>query len=197
MAMKKLTIHTVAKIAVALAVITIIVAGGMYWFTQTKHAPSPTPTPSVGSSAQPTTAVNTACQSKNLAASLISGSGAAGTYYYTLALKNTGDSSCTYSGNTTISLFDSNDFALGSPDSDAITKDLTIGKGKTIYSVVGFPNRNNFASQNCSPGVVTLAIYPPTQITPVRVTGLDTLNKGFTDYFCPGFSAQAFSLTKP
>ncbi len=138
-----------------------------------------------------------ACTSANLSATLTNGSGTAGTYYYTLGLKNTGAAPCTYTGSTKVSLLSAQSSTLGSVAS--VTADtLTIAAGQSIYAAVGFPNASNYGnSSTCTIGVTTLSVLPPSQTTAVTVAHLDTLYPGWTNYACPGFSVQAFSTTAP
>lgn len=159
-------------------------------------AGSPSTTSSATTATPSTTASTTtsisACQSSNLAATLANGSGAAGTYYYNLTVKNNGTTSCTYSGTTTVSLLNSSGTALGSATAAINTAHTTIASSASITAQVSFPNSGNYSTGTCKSGVTTLAVYPPNQTTAVTVTGMDTKNAGFTNFYCPGFAVASF-----
>lgn len=133
-----------------------------------------------------------ACQSSNLVATLTNGSGTAGTYYYNLNLKNNGTTSCTYSGTTTVSLLNSSGTALDSKTASINSAHTTIASGASITAQVSFPDSGNFSTGTCKSGVTTLAVYPPNQTTAVTVTGMDTKNAGFTNFYCPSFAVASF-----
>ncbi len=139
---------------------------------------------------------STRCQSENLVATLSGGSGAAGTYVYTLGLKNNGSTECVYSGTTTISLRDRNKTAL--TRSSTTSSEVVIPPGQSIYAPVGFPDASNYTgADTCIAGITDLAVYPPSQTTAVTVTDMAELQPGFTNYACASFSLQSFSLVKP
>jgi hypothetical protein len=155
------------------------------------NTPIVTATPSSG------TVTTAACSSAVLTASLTSGNGTAGTYYYTLNIKNTGATSCVYSGSTKVSLVNSQNAVLGS-SATSTTTPLTLPSGGSIASVVAFPDSSNYSGTNaCKTGVVGLAVYPSSQTTAITVNNINQLQPGFTDSACSGFKVQAFALATP
>ena len=138
------------------------------------------------------------CASADLKASLNSGEGTAGKTYYTLAIQNNGASDCSYTDITRVALLDKSGTEVGS--TSVTSSGLTIATGGSVYSAIGFPDPTLYSNTNgsaCKKGVTTLNVTLDGQTAPIVVTGLDTLQAGFTDYFCPDFSVGAFSTTKP
>lgn len=198
------------KVVIGLLAAVIILGVGMYYAvnkkpaTKTNQNNSSVTTNSYTSNANTnkaattnSTAAMTTCQSADLAATLTNPSGTAGTYYYTLEIKNTGTTTCVYTGSTAVSLVDKNGAALESVT--IITPaTLSLAAGQSLYAAVGFPNASNYANTSaCQAGVTTLAVRVPTQATSVTVKNMETLYPGWTNYACPGFSVGAFSTTKP
>lgn len=139
---------------------------------------------------------NNNCQSTNFTASVNNGDAAAGTYYLTLNLKNTGSTDCNYNGQTTASLTNSNDQVIGSAKTTE-SANLTVKVGQTIYSALAFPNPNNYPDSNaCKSGVTNLAINIPNDSTAIKITNIDQ-KTSYANYYCSGFSIGNLSITQP
>ncbi len=134
-----------------------------------------------------------ACTSSDLSATLLNGTGAAGTAYYNLQIKNTSNKTCLYSGVTAIFPQNSSGSIVGGDATTNAVANFKLSANESIYSDVGFPNPGNFSPGECASGVTSLAVYPPGESKPltINITG-----SNYTNSYCPGFSMNAFS-TKP
>lgn len=153
------------------------------------------------SSPSPTTATMvTTCVSSNLTVSLTNGNGTAGTYYYDLALTNTGATPCTLAGYPTVSVLDKTGGVLGTAvhSGSSTTKSITLASGAAAYAAVGLPNSGNYYGTNttCTAGASSLRVVPATGQSPLTIDNIGQRNPGFTDVYCPSFSVGQFSSTK-
>ena len=157
--------------------------------------PSATASPTATASATPTTVAQ--CASANLAVSLTSGSGTAGTYYYWLTLTNNGSQSCTMTGFPGVSLLDKSGVMLGQASrTSATAQKLTVAAGKAAYSQLGFPDAGNYSSGTCSTGADSLRVYPPNETAPLSIANIAQYNSPFTGQYCPGFSVGPVVASK-
>ncbi len=179
-------------IPVVLAVI-IVSASLVAVYLKNSHETNPVTTTNGSPVTTPTESVNTSCQSSNLSAIFSQGDTAAGTYYSTLILENNGTLPCRYSGITRIELRDKNNKTLVSTQTETKTA-LVLEPTQTVSATIGFPNPSNYTSSTaCQSGVTQLALFAPDQTDPMVVGNLEQLNQGWTNFACPGFSAQNFS----
>lgn len=133
-------------------------------------SPTPTPTPTDTSTA-PVSA--TPCTSAQLALSLGSSQGAAGTTYQSVVFLNTGSQPCTLYGYPGISFINARGEILGKPASRQPGKEktVTLSPGGSAHTVVGEPDTENFPPSRCKATTAErLQAYPPGQTTPLFVT---------------------------
>ncbi|HEY2003548.1 MAG TPA: DUF4232 domain-containing protein [Candidatus Saccharimonadia bacterium] len=177
----------------AVLVVALLVAMGAAAFMAYANNRKPTrntitPAPSATMSTSPRVAE---CQTSVLAATLTSSGGAAGTIYYSLALKNTGAKTCTERGYPGVSLVDGSGSMLGQPatrNSSVTPQTITLSPGASVYAQVGVPNAGNFGPGQCSANSAALRVYPPDQTQYLQVNA--QLQS------CPGFSTTALSSTQ-
>jgi len=160
---------------------------------------SPAPTATVGTSASPTLSSEPSdrpttprCRTSDLAGSIVRTSGAAGTTYDTVALKNSSSVPCELTGFPGVSLVDASGTQIGQPamrNSGSTPSSVTINGGSSGYFQVGFPNPGNFSPGKCSSDESkNLRVYPPGDTQSLLIA---TAQK-----YCPGFSVSAISSTQ-
>ncbi len=191
------------KIVLVILLTALIVGGGTYWFVSnsahTRQADLEKTVTALNANvgrleAELTNATQPAPAC--LTAALTGGEGAAGTYYYTFELQNTGSTPCNYEGSATTTLLDKQNAVLGSTIS-ITSPALTLAPSQTVYTAIGFPNPDNSVNtSDCKAGVTSLAFYPPNQKDAVKVAGVGNLKAGWTDHACSGFSTGSFSTIK-
>ena len=126
------------------------------------------------SSSTSTSASIPACSASGLAVSLdTTGSGAAGSSYYTMKFTNTSGQSCTVGGYPGVSAINGSGTQVGSAASRNTTttaKTLTLAVGQTATATLQIVNAGNFPTSSCQPISATgLRIYAPNQTTPAQV----------------------------
>jgi len=154
-------------------------------------SPATSTSPAAAASATPTPTAQpamTECQTSALAATLTTSGGAAGTIYYSLALKNVGAKTCTEAGYPGVSLVSASGATLGQPamrNTSVAPQTITLSPGAAAYAQVGVPNAGNFDAGQCSAVSAAMRVYPPDQTQYLQVsTQLQA---------CPGFSTTALS----
>ncbi len=133
----------------------------------------------------------TACGHTGLALTATQGSGAAGTTYFWIGLKNQDTATCTLHGYPGASLIASNGQMLGgfaTHNGVYKSKTISLAPGKTAYALVGFPNPGNFPPGTCSEPASKLRIYVPDDTTPLSAVT--------NEQYCRGFSISAFVTHK-
>ena len=117
-------------------------------------------------------------------------SGAAGTIYQPLEVKNTSKKSCKVSGYPTVFLYGSNGYALGNAAAQTpqpAPAAIILGPGEMAHTTVGFPQAGNFDPGICSSSKSTsIRIFMPGATA--------SLEMPFENYWCPGFSSSAMQL---
>lgn len=127
------------------------------------------------------------CNVNNLQLTAGQQSGAAGTIYQNMNVKNTGKRTCAIGGYPAAFLYGNDGYAVGS--SAALSPNpaptaVTLAPGETAHTTLGFPQHGNFPSGSCSSGTSTmLKLYLP--------GSTDSLQTTLEEYWCPGFSATA------
>ncbi|HUC89646.1 MAG TPA: DUF4232 domain-containing protein [Patescibacteria group bacterium] len=127
-----------------------------------------------------------ACDVKNITLTPGQTSGAAGTIYQNIDLKNNGKAKCTLSGFPTAFLYGSNGYALGggaAARSNPSPSVITLAHGQTAHTVLGYPQAGNFDPGVCSNPSTSLKLYIPGAITPLEAS--------ISTAWCPGFSETA------
>lgn len=156
---------------------------------------TPTATPVTTSSPSVSTVALAACLPGAISISLLPSGGAAGTYYFNLAAKNTGQLSCTLSGAPTISALNSTGVEVGKTVPAAhTTTPITLVAGASAYSLVGFPNSGNFAPGICK-SMKSLSIFLPGQTTALPLASIDTYNSAYTSAYCQDLTIKDFTLS--
>ncbi len=131
------------------------------------------------------------CSTSDLSGSIAGTSGAAGSTYETLELMNHSSAPCTLSGYPGVSLVDASGNQLGQPatrDTSRAVTVVTLSGHGSAYSVLRFPNPDNFSAGQCSAEATNLRVYPPGQTQSLLVPSKHKA--------CPGFSVNALSSSK-
>lgn len=152
-----------------IAIIVLLIVGLFSWSWQKKHYAK-------------------TCMPQNIQLTAGQQSGAAGTIYQTMALKNTSSKKCTISGYPTAFLYGADGYALGSaaaarPQPAPAT--ITLEPNESANAVLGYPQAGNFDPGICSAKSTALKLYLPSATTPLQVP-LEVA-------WCPGFSATAIT----
>jgi hypothetical protein len=136
--------------------------------TTTTTSRSTTTVPATTSTTAPSTPTSAAggtiaCSSAGLSVSIGSSQGAAGTFYYTLILTNTGSSSCTMQGYPGVSLVGTSGNQLGSPATRTVSSTplVTIAPGSTTTATISLSDALNVCSDPSTPN--GFRVYPPNQ----------------------------------
>lgn len=129
------------------------------------------------------------CAVQDLELSAGQQSGAAGTIYQHMTVKNTGGKKCTLTGYPAAFLYGADGYALGSAAAgraNPLPSVVTLAPGKTAHTVLGYPQAGNFNPGVCSDASTTLKLFVPNAVTPLEVP--------LAVAWCPGFSATTFTL---
>ena len=150
-----------------IALVVLLVIGLFSWVWQKKHYAK-------------------VCMPQNIQLTAGQQSGAAGTIYQTMILKNTSDKKCTIGGYPTAFLYGTEGYALGSaaaarPQPAPTT--ITLEPNESANTVLGYPQAGNFNPGVCSAKSTALKLYLPSAVTPLQVP-LEVA-------WCPGFSSTA------
>lgn len=128
-----------------------------------------------------------ACTPSTLQLTAGQASGAAGTIYQNMDIKNTGSNSCTVAGYPTAFLYGSDGYALGNgaaASPQPAPESITLASGETAHTTLGFPQAGNFDPGICSNNKsTTLKLYMPGATT--------SLDVPLAYNWCPGFSSRA------
>lgn len=208
------------------ALVTALVAGGgVYAYTRHQNttdqqnlqaqidslksqlasaSPTPTATATPTASATPSaspTATSTSC-ANHLSAVLESGSGAAGTYYYTATLTNTGTQNCTLTSQSpTLVPIDASGNELGkvvTAVGEPPVKNLTLAPSGKVYTNLGFPNSGNFDLNADCKAMKDLRLDLDGGNIHVTIKNIDTYSPTYTKYFCKStLSASAITEATP
>jgi Domain of unknown function (DUF4232) len=117
------------------------------------------------------------CPSSQLAASLGSPNGAAGTVYYQLTLRNTGTSTCIEQGYPGVSFVGGSDgHQVGAAASRApgTVTTVTLAPGASAVSTLGIVDAHNFPSDCNVTSVLGLRVYPPDERAALYVPHSDS-----------------------
>ena len=105
------------------------------------------------------------CTSAGLAGAVGHGSGAAGTSYYQLELRNTSPGTCYEQGFAGVSLIDSSGRQIGAPADEvsAAEPKVVLSPGQTAYAALAVAEAGNYPSSCEMKPSVELRVYPPNQ----------------------------------
>lgn len=143
----------------------------------------PVSTTSVPGSSTTTIAVSTTvpsgpqpCATANLAGSLGSPSGAAGSVYYSLVLANTGPATCTLSGYPGVSLVTSESggqIGAAATHTSGTVATVTLAHGQSASANLGITVASNYGSSCDITAAAGLRVYPPGQTTALFIPHSD------------------------
>lgn len=108
------------------------------------------------------------CTTANLAGSLGSPNGAAGTVYYSLVLANTGSATCTLSGFPGVSLVTSESggqIGAAATHLSGTVATVTLAHGQSASANLGITVASNYGSSCDITAAAGLRVYPPGQTT--------------------------------
>ncbi|MGH2889529.1 MAG: DUF4232 domain-containing protein [Solirubrobacteraceae bacterium] len=113
----------------------------------------------------------TECATSDLAASVGSGNGAAGTAYYQLKLRNTSSTTCYERGYAGVSLLDSSGRQIGAAAvrETAGQPKVVLPPGQTAYATLGVAEAGNFPSSCGMTQSAELRVYPPNQTAKLTI----------------------------
>lgn len=207
-----------ALVLAALALVLSACGGSSSTSTTASTATSSTSTTGTGTQTTSTAATTTGgtaalppCPTSGLSVSVNpSGSGAAGSVYYTMTLTNKSGYTCTLTGYPGVSGVTSSGVQLGNAASrnpSSVTKTVTLTNGASATSTLQVTDVGNFPSSACAPASAWgLRIYPPNQTSSVLVkfpfqacakTGPSYLSVSTVLLAAPTPSGGATSATTP
>lgn len=112
------------------------------------------------------------CATSDLAASVGSGNGTAGTIYYQLKVRNISSTPCYEQGYAGVSLLDSSGRQIGAAAARLSAEEPTVvlAPGQTAYATLGVTEAGNFPSSCVMTPAAELQVYPPNQTTALTVS---------------------------
>jgi hypothetical protein len=158
--------------------------------TATATPPSPTFAVTLSSPSPSNSApIDSTANCDHLSATLSNGEGTAGTYYYRLALTNKSTSACNFNDTVAPTLvpLDTNGAELGTVQNGPASHLVQLfPAGTTLYAAIGFPNADNFdkAADCKAMKSLRLDMVMNSQDVHVTLNNIDSLQPGYTDYFC-------------
>lgn len=129
------------------------------------------------------------CTTNDLAIAAGEQNPAAGTTYQHIVVTNKSEQACAVGGYPTAFLYGGDGFAAGSSAAALplpAPHSITLQKGKSAYTILGYPQPGNFNPGICSGPSTNLHLYMPGATT--------ALTLPLQMSWCPGFSATALQL---